>query len=98
LSFVAGSLVGEDDELDVIATFWVILRMQQLKMLLVPTYWLAFIDGRSILAPTIQVHLRQHKILHALVGILKNKGKSLHDKMDVLIGVIDFLPVKEWAC
>jgi hypothetical protein len=32
------------------------------------------------------------------VGILKRKGKSLHDKMDVLAGVMDFLPAKESAC
>jgi hypothetical protein len=29
------------------------------------------------------------------VGILKSKGKGLHDKMDVLAGVIDFLLAKE---
>jgi hypothetical protein len=45
-----------------------------------------------------QVHLHNHKIPHALVGILKNKGKSLHDRMDVHVGVIDFLPAKELAC
>jgi hypothetical protein len=45
LSFVVGSLVGEDDELDVVvATFVVILRMEQLRMLLVSIYWLAFTD------------------------------------------------------
>ncbi len=44
LRFVVGSLVGEDDELDDVTTFVVVLRMQQLRMLLVPTYWLAFID------------------------------------------------------
>jgi hypothetical protein len=45
-----------------------------------------------------QVHLCQHKIPHALVGILKNKGKSLHDKMDAPTRVIDFLPDKESTC
>jgi hypothetical protein len=47
LSFVVGSLVGEDDELDVATTaFVVVLRMEQLRMLLVPAYWLAFIDDQ----------------------------------------------------
>jgi hypothetical protein len=32
------------------------------------------------------------------VGILKSKGKSLHDKMDVPARVIDFLPPKESTC
>jgi hypothetical protein len=45
-----------------------------------------------------QAHLRQHKIPRALVGILKNKGKSLHDRMDVPAKVIDFLPIEESAC
>jgi hypothetical protein len=40
----------------------------------------------------------QHKIPHALVQIFKSKGKSLHDRMDALIGVIDFLPTKESSC
>ncbi len=44
LSFVAGSFVGEDDELDAVVTFVVVLRMQQLRMLLVPAYWLTFND------------------------------------------------------
>jgi hypothetical protein len=45
LSFVIGSLVGEDDELYVaVAAFVVIIRMEQLRMLLVPAYWLAFTD------------------------------------------------------
>jgi hypothetical protein len=45
-----------------------------------------------------QAHLRQHKIPHALVGILKIKGKSFHDRMDTLAGVIDFLLVKKSIC
>jgi hypothetical protein len=32
------------------------------------------------------------------VGILKSESKSFHDKMDVLVGVIDSLPAKELAC
>jgi uncharacterized membrane protein len=46
LSFVARSFVGEDDELDVAVTFVVVLRMQQLRMLLVLAYWLAFTDDQ----------------------------------------------------
>jgi hypothetical protein len=38
LSFVVGSLVGEDDELDVVAAFVVVIQMEQLRMLLVPAY------------------------------------------------------------
>jgi hypothetical protein len=44
LSFVVGSFVGEDDELDAAATLMVVLQMQQSRMLLVPAYWLAFTD------------------------------------------------------
>jgi len=35
-----------------------------------------------VTTPTAQAHFRQHIIPHALVGILKNKGKSFHDRMD----------------
>jgi hypothetical protein len=45
-----------------------------------------------------QAHLHNHKIHHALVGILKNKGKSLHARMDVLVRVIDFLHIEESTC
>jgi hypothetical protein len=45
-----------------------------------------------------QVHFRQHKIPRALIGILKSKGESLHDRMDALVGVIDFLPTEESTC
>jgi hypothetical protein len=39
LSFVVGSLVGEDDELDVVVVaFVVVIRMEQLRMLLVHAY------------------------------------------------------------
>jgi hypothetical protein len=90
LSFVARSLVGEDDELNVNVAFVVVLQMGQLRMLLVLAYWLIFTNdqgskfGRSILPPTAQAHPRQHKILCALVGIIKSKSKSFHDRMDAL--------------
>ncbi len=85
LSFVARSLVGEYDEFDLVAAFVVVLRMQQLKML-VPTYWLVFTNEQV------------PKIPHALLWIPKNKGKSLHDRMDVPTRIIDFLLVEESSC
>jgi hypothetical protein len=45
-----------------------------------------------------QACLHQHRIPRALVGILKSKGRSLHDRMDALARVIDFLHVKELTC
>ncbi len=45
-----------------------------------------------------QVHLHNHEIPPTLVGILKSKGKSFHDRMDALAGVIDFLRVEELTC
>jgi hypothetical protein len=45
-----------------------------------------------------QVHLCNHEIPPTLVGILKSKGKSFHDRMDALVGVIDFLCVEELTC
>jgi len=45
-----------------------------------------------------QAPFHQHKIPHALVWILKSKGKSLHDRMDAPIGVIDFLLVEKLDC
>jgi hypothetical protein len=46
-SFVAGSLAGEDDELDAAAALVVVLLMQLPRMLLVPAYWLAFADDQA---------------------------------------------------
>jgi hypothetical protein len=44
-----------------------------------------------------QAHLHDHKKFHALVGILKSKGKSLHDGMDAPIRVNDLLLAEESA-
>jgi hypothetical protein len=40
------SLVSEYDEFDVVVAFMVVLGMQQLKMLLVLTYWLVFTNAQ----------------------------------------------------
>ncbi len=61
-------------------------------------WWSSAKFGRFILPPMAQAHLHNHKIHHALVGILKNKGKSLHARMDVLVRVIDFLHIEESTC
>jgi hypothetical protein len=47
-----------------------------------------------------QDHFCQHKNFHALVGIQKSKSKSkrFHDRMDVHVGVIDFLLIEESIC
>jgi hypothetical protein len=61
-------------------------------------WWSGAEFGHSILPPTAQAHLYQHKIPHALVGFLKSEGKILHDRMDVLAKVIDFLHAKKLVC
>jgi hypothetical protein len=61
-------------------------------------WWSNVKFGRSILPPTAQAHLCQHKIPHALVGILKKKRKSFHDRIDAHVGVIDFLLIEKSVC
>jgi hypothetical protein len=80
-SFVAGSLAGEDDELDAAAALVVVLLMHLPRMLLVPAYWLAFADDQvpnlavQYSHPCPKLVSAQQRIPHALEGILKSRTK-----------------------